>query len=163
MQTAVAPFTINSRKKKNHNQETASRFTFKCHNCGQASHRRNVKKQNEEIQRNRETQNMQMWQQKITKKVLFSAVTEAASFELTTWILDSEVSEHLVNNAIYYQIKDLCLNLLKYGWQNLGKIDVNDNTILILYVPSIQFNFLFMPKLEIKGYKILFEKEKNTI
>lgn len=111
----------------------------------------------------------------------FSAITDAASPELITWILDSGASEHLVNNVnllsnmrslsqpIKIRIAKSRIELkARHVGEIKGKIHVNGKQRIILiqnvlHVTGLQFNLLSVPKLEMKGYRILFEKGKGII
>lgn len=184
-QSAFASSTNNPHKKKNRNQKTASKFTFKCHNCRQAGHRRadckKLKSGNTAESRDTKPKQANLASKGNEEGFCFSAVTEAASSEPTTWILDSGASEHLVNNANLLSNKRSLLKPIKirvaksgielkarYIGKSEGKVDVNrkQKKIFIqdvLYVPGLQFNLLSVPKLEMKRYKILFEIGKGTI
>lgn len=97
------------------------------------------------------------------------------------WLLDSGASEHFVgNNVPLINIKKLSnpvnIKIAKSGIflqaKQAGDIEVvstvkgKENTIIIkdvLIVPGLQNNLLSVPKLEINGFRVIFENRKGLI
>ena len=171
-------------QKKNSSSGGDSKFRFKCYSCNQVGHKKSecpLKKEGGQQSHQARTANTVVNCSRDSSPEAFMFAAYTGHLETEFWLLDSGATEHLVTEKVRLENvkvleKPIMIKAAKSDSimcaKEVGELCVNscvnEKVIQIkisevLSVPGLECNLLSVSKLEMKGFRIVFENGKGII